>query len=215
MKLKLIFAISCASIFGACAHVPTHYASPDSTALRNSSGVLIEKVTEARATTARASAAVGSARESLGRETVLLDSLGPDMDKMMIVAPASLKPQIEAIKTEMDALRADHEESVGHVDTAQKEQAAATGQLEQANAAKNEVEKLSPVYFGEVDKLATKANAAEAGWAKDSKNLQWYRIHFWLSWIIAGAGVLVCLLVAFLKFTGRLTLSAAAAAAKV
>lgn len=44
-----------------------------------------------------------------------------------------------------------------------------------------------------------KANAA----------LNWYRWHWWGAWIALGAGVLACLVVAFLKFTGRLAIAGA------
>lgn len=37
--------------------------------------------------------------------------------------------------------------------------------------------------------------------------LNWYRLHWWGSWIMLGLGVLACLVVAFLKFTGRLAMA--------
>lgn len=50
---------------------------------------------------------------------------------------------------------------------------------------------------------------------KLDKALWWYRVHWWGAWIMLGLGVAACLFFAFLKFTGRLSLSAAQVAAKL
>jgi hypothetical protein len=42
---------------------------------------------------------------------------------------------------------------------------------------------------------------------KSNAALNWYRLHWWGSWIMLGLGVLACLVVAFLKFTGRLAIA--------
>lgn len=44
---------------------------------------------------------------------------------------------------------------------------------------------------------------------KSNTALNWYRLHWWGSWIALGFGVLACLVVAFLKFTGRLAIAGA------
>jgi hypothetical protein len=50
---------------------------------------------------------------------------------------------------------------------------------------------------------------------KLDKALWWYRLHWWGAWIMLGLGIAACGLLAFLKFTGRLSLSAAKVAAKL
>jgi hypothetical protein len=50
---------------------------------------------------------------------------------------------------------------------------------------------------------------------KAEKSLWWYRLHWWGAWIALGTGVIAICIVAFLKFTGRLSLSAAQIAAKL
>lgn len=47
------------------------------------------------------------------------------------------------------------------------------------------------------------------------KKLNWYRLHFFLGWIIFGTGVIACIVLVFLKLTGRLSLVAASVASKV
>lgn len=42
---------------------------------------------------------------------------------------------------------------------------------------------------------------------KANTALNWYRWHWWGSWIALGLGVLACLVFAFLKFTGRLAIA--------
>lgn len=205
MKPYLIPILAC--LFAGCAHTAKHYDAPDSSKLRASAGKLAEKVTAAKATAARASAAVSAAKVSVDRETAKIAEISPRVENLLRVSPVELRPEVEALKGEVDELKIDHDETVAHVTAAKGEQSTLAAQLEEANAAKNEVEKLSPAYFADVDKLAARANTAETGWAKDSKSLAWYRLHWWGAWIIAGLGILVCIVLAFLKFTGRLALS--------
>ena len=41
------------------------------------------------------------------------------------------------------------------------------------------------------------------------KKLWWYRLHWWGSWIVLGLGVVACVVVAILKFTGKLAIAGA------
>jgi hypothetical protein len=48
-----------------------------------------------------------------------------------------------------------------------------------------------------------------------SKKLWWYRLRFWGAWIVFGLGVIACIVLAFLKFTGRLAIFGTAVASKI
>jgi chromosome segregation ATPase len=205
MKLPLVVPIFL--FLAGCAHQAVHYSAPDSSKLRASSGKLAEKVTAAKATAARASAAISAAKLSTDRESARIAEIAPRVENLLRVSPVELRPEIEALKGEVEDLKTDHEETVSHVDAAVAEQKTLGAQLEEANAAKNEVAQYGPEYFAKVDKLTDELNAAEVARAKDSKALLWYRLHWWAAWIVAGLGVVVCVVLAFLKATGRLALS--------
>lgn len=198
-----------------CAHTARHFDAPDSTKLQAESRKLSAAVVASREAVKVASAAVADTKTSHDAERAETEAIAPKLDALLLQAPEALKPEIQALQADLEALRASQSFTDTKLADAQAAQATATGKLEEATAAKNEVEKLGPAYISDVGSLAETANASEQGWAKDSKSLQWYRLHFWLSWIIAGLGVAACGLVAFLKFTGRLSLSAASIAAKL
>jgi hypothetical protein len=46
---------------------------------------------------------------------------------------------------------------------------------------------------------------------KLDKALWWYRLHWWGAWIMLGLGILACAVFAFLKFSGRIAITAAKA----
>jgi len=48
-----------------------------------------------------------------------------------------------------------------------------------------------------------------------SKKLWWYRLRFWGAWIVFGLGVIACIVLAFLKVTGRLAILGSQVAAKI
>jgi chromosome segregation ATPase len=196
-----------ACLFVGCAHTAKHYDAPDSTKLRASAGKLAEKVTQAKATAARASAAVSAAKVSTDRETAKLAEITPRVENLLRVSPVELRPEVEALKGEVDELKTDHEETVSHVDAAKSEQSALTAQLEEANAAKNEALKYGSEYFAKVDKQAEDLNAAQVGWAADSKALWKLRSETWMHRILGAVAALLLLGLTIMYFTGKLALS--------
>src|SRR5581483_239750 len=65
------------------------------------------------------------------------------------------------------------------------------------------------------DKLAQHDKEVSDQLNDANKKLWWYRLHWWGSWIVLGIGVLLSIVFAFLKFTGRLSIAAAGVAAKI
>lgn len=201
------------AMLAGCVHQAKHFSAPDSTAIRSAAEKLSLSVDAAKTAVKNASVAVNGANESHATETQKLDDLVPKIDYVFSIAPQQLKPLISDIKMEVAELHEAQMLTTARLDTAIAAQVKASARLDEANAAKNQVAKLSPAYFAEVDSLAERANAAEIGWAKDAKSLAWYRLHWFLGIAVAVGGVLLCLLLAFLKFTGRLAISAAKIAA--
>lgn len=67
----------------------------------------------------------------------------------------------------------------------------------------------------QVQAQTDKLNSTQDKLDKAAKALWWYRVHFFLGWIILGTGIAACIFFAFLKLTGRLAILGTAIAAKV
>jgi hypothetical protein len=50
---------------------------------------------------------------------------------------------------------------------------------------------------------------------KLDKAVWWYRVHFWLTWIMFGLGLAACVLLVILKVTGKLAIFGTAVASKI
>lgn len=204
--MKYLALLICIAFIG-CSHVAKHYDAPNSAPLRSAAGKLGQKVTEATATAARASDAIAAAASSSESETAIIEYLKPKLGDLLKTAPEAMRPEIEALQTKVADLDAAHQETDAHIAAGRTEQATLGAELADATAAKNDVEKLSPAYFDEVDKQTDKLNRDEVAWSKDSKALTWYRVHWFIGWIVLILGIAGCAILAFLKFTGRLALS--------
>jgi chromosome segregation ATPase len=185
----------------ACAHV---YQAPSNAKLEASTKRLSNAVTKATNTAERARAQVDAARKAADKEATSSATVLTQLDELWEVLPPELKAKGDALKAAVRRDQADIGEIVTHVDGAQREHAQLGKDLFEANAAKLQVEVDKQEYYENADKLAAIAT-------KDSAALAWYRRHWWGAWIVSGLGLIVLGLIAFLKFTGRLTLAGAKA----
>jgi chromosome segregation ATPase len=204
-----LLAFSFLLLFNGCAHKARRHTAPDSSALQASGKKLGAAVTVARETTRKASAAVTAAKAGHDRETAQLAIIEPKVADLLRAAPPALRPLVEAVQSEVLALKTLHAETASRLELSRHELSNLTAQLETANAARLEVEKLTPAYFEEVNKLAARANTAEEAWAKNSREIVKLRTSSWFTRIAAGVGVLLLAVGAFLIFTGRLAIGAA------
>ncbi len=63
-------------------------------------------------------------------------------------------------------------------------------------------------------KLADNATDERNSRIKAEKNLSWYRWHWWGSWIVLGAGVIACIILAVIKWGAKWSAKLAVAAGK-
>jgi hypothetical protein len=90
----------------------------------------------------------------------------------------------------------------------------ASSQTAALNASTSAIGQLAS-YAKQVTDLASHDATVTAQLNKAEKSLWWYRLHWWGAWIMLGLGVLACLVLAFLKFTGRLAILGTAVASKI
>lgn len=209
----LLGVVALAAAASGCAHTARHFAVPDATALQASGQKLFAAVAASKAAAQRASAAVGAARKGHADEVARLTVLVPKVEALYRLAPVELRPLVESVRGEVAELRQAQAGTDLVIGQAAAQQSTAIAQLEEANAARNEIEaKLAPAYFAEVEKMTERANAAEAAWHKDSAEIVKLKTGSWLYRIAAGLGLLVVAGLALLWFTGRLALTGAAVA---
>ena len=67
----------------------------------------------------------------------------------------------------------------------------------------------------QIDAQTAKLNQVQADLDSARKKLFWYRIHFFLGWVIFITGVIACIILFVLKVTGRLAILGTAVASKI
>lgn len=199
-------AIACgALLLCSCAHT---YKAPSNAKLEASTGRLSSAVAKASNTEQRASAHVDAAKKAADKEAASSASVLTTLDDLLKVLPPELKAKGDALKTAVQNDQADIGEIVTHVDGAQTEHGQLKKELLEARSADAQVKIDKQQYYADADKLALTAT-------KQSKSLTWYRWHWWGSWITLGAGVIVCIIAAVVKWGAKWTGKVAVAAGKV
>lgn len=201
--MKLLLPLLAMLLLGACAHRASHFDAPDASKLQASARKLSSAVIASRDAVKEASTAVKTAKANHDAESVRIAEIEPKVLSLLRVTPMELRPFVDAIEADVIALHGEHDTTAHSIDAALVAQGVATAKLEEANAAKNEVEKLSPGFLAEVARLTERANRAEQAWAKDSKELVGMKLHRLMGWIIMVAGIALCALWGFAKIATR------------
>lgn len=192
-----VVAVVSAALLCSCASTPRHYQPPDPSRLKASTARVSKAVDDAHLNAKKAQAGVS---DLVNRQ----NEIKAEISKLKDVPPTLL----QKIK----------EQDAGLKDV-QISQVVLEKNFTDADKAKADVEKDKTDYFGAAQKLANDAGADSQTKAdtinKQSKTIWWYRLHFFLGWIILITGIAACALVAFLKFTGRLAAAGAVIASKV
>jgi hypothetical protein len=196
-----------------CAHVAQHIAPPNTTQLDLSSKKLEGAVAASKLAVAAAKISIDTARKQTAAETVRIGTIEPKVANLIPRVSVELRPEVLALQDDVIALHGEHELTVRAIDDAVNEQVKAVARLEEANAAKNDVAQFREQYIAAVDAMAVRAQKSEDGWAKDSKALQWHRVHWFIGWAVCIAGVAASVL--WFMFKGAITAAGLAAKARI
>ena len=197
-----------------CAHQASVYSAPDHTALTTAKSKLYKAVTDAKAAHSKVTGDIASVKTKHAAAVETVAKIAPQVKELEAKAPPELKPDVIQVGQEVDMLRTQNDATAAAIATVSTDQQALSAKLNEAEAAKAEVDKLSTDYLAKVDDLTEKLNTAEAAWEKDSKEIVKLRTDSFLFKILSGLGVLAVALLAFLWFTGKIALKGAEAAAK-
>ena len=236
MSPRILILILVASLaVSGCAHKAKHFDTPDPKQLQASQHEAAQHVAAARQHVAKAAESLIRAKAAHGRAVTLHEAEGAQIAAAEATlakpefrnAPPSLLPLIEELKTEVFTWKAAHEktatalaEVTPNLDTGEKEHAEAILELKKSDENLSQINtKYGPEYVAATNAMTDGRNTDQKEWAKDSsakmKIITWYRLHFWLTWIVFGLGLVACGAWAFLKFTGRLAGSAAVVASRI
>lgn len=179
MKWLLLIPILCLC---SCATSPKTYAPPSPTKLQQSTQRVSKAVTAAHTHANQAKQKVQEATEiahEVAKEAATVKTLPPTL----LGHINDLEAKLDETRTSQSNLEAD---------------------LVEADKAKTQVEQDKTEYFSAAQKLADAATIERDKRIKDETTLHWYRVHFFLGWIIFGTGVLACVVLAILKISGKL-----------
>lgn len=161
-------------------------------------------------------------RESVKAAQANADSLSlasfgaiTDLDALAKIAPLELQPPIAVIHLDVEKMQeielllaSNLAAAWTHGDETEKHLIATD-----ANVVNLEVEHVN--YYSNAQKLADKTTAINDKLVDTETTLHWYRWHFWMSWIVLGAGVAIAITIFILWKAGKFTIRQAAVAAKL
>lgn len=185
MEARILIALAAATLLTSCATRPHVYAPPNPSKLKASTTRVSVAVDRAHVHAREAKTKVDEASQiakEVGEETRALQNV-----------PVTLLQRQNDLERKLD------ESSLA--------QAALEKDLVEATLAKAQVEKDKTDYFAAAQKLADSASEERVQRVSVEKKLSWYRWHWFGSWIVLGLGVLAIIVLAFLKFTGRLAIA--------
>lgn len=194
--------------FLGCAHHAKHYEAPQTAVLVEQSGRLHRAVALSRDGAVKVSAGIKDAQARLKTEQDTTAELKRQLAEVERIAPPELMPWIHGLQTETAKLEGEQAADGLALIQLKEEQSKVTAALEEATAAKNEVEQEMPKVIAQGLRLADAANAAEQAWQKDSKELTDIKTHSWLYRIFGAIGAALLVIVLILYFTGKLALAA-------
>jgi hypothetical protein len=203
MRFRLLIfpAVLC---FSSCAHV---YHAPSNAKLEASTARLSSAVAKASNTADRAKAHVDAARKAADKEATSSGTVLQELEALLKVLPPELKARGDSLKAAVVQDQIDIGEIVTQVDGAQHEHVQLTKDLSDAKAADAQVKVDKQDYYEGADRLAAVAT-------KQSKDLAWYRLHWWGSWIALASGIILCIAFALIRWGAKRTANVAVAAAK-
>jgi hypothetical protein len=188
-----------------CAHV---YHAPSNAKLEASTKRLSNAVTKASNTAERARAHVEAAQAAAKKEASTAEELSKQVNDLVRDLPPELRDRGEALKKAVQADQSEVGEIVTEVYGAQLEHVQLGKDLFEATAAKLQVKVDKQEYYEKADQLAAQAT-------KDSKALAWYRLHWFLGWVIFISGIGVSIIFAIVRWGAKWSLKAGRAAAKI
>lgn len=186
----------------------TTFHAPNNAKLEASTKRLSSAVTKSVITGERGRIHVEAAAVAAKKEASAAESLSKQTDELVALLPPELKAKGEALKAAVAEDHAEVGEIVTNVYAAQLDHVQLKKDLDEATAAKQQVEVDKQEYYDNADKLAATAT-------KDSKALAWYRLHWFLGWTIFISGIIACIVLAIVKWGTKWGLKLGHAAAKV
>lgn len=200
--------IGASLLLSGCGTKKQTYSAPDPAEVREKTRQVKEGIRLSRFDVAEARKQIEAAQKKADSITSVSVSLLTKVDDLARIAPVELQKPIEAIRLDVQELQTNDAALAEILVDAWKKNDAAEKHLAETDAREVELEQKQKDYYDRAWKLADTTTALNARLVDVEKKLSWYRWHWWGSWIALGVGVIASGVVAFLKFTGRLAITA-------
>lgn len=201
--LPLLLALALAT---GCVHTAKPIKPPDPSAMNEHGRKLAAAVASARIHVQEAGKALAGSEKSITAARALFDIVLPKIDALPLDTPAEMKLAVASIQEDMSSLRGLLDDTSAGTVAARVEMTAVGAKLEEATAEKNATMAATDQYVKQADAIVKDRNDLDAKFAKDSKALAWYRLHWWGAWLVAGAGLLICVIGFLAKITAKAAL---------
>lgn len=187
--LQLFLVISLCS----CA---TKYNAPDSTKVVETTSKVKAGVKKAKENADVVAKAVKEAQETFDKIIVISTTIEGIVAEILKIAPEELKPPLLQLQTKTEELRAEESNFNSSLIFINQKQIEQQTTLVAVQAYEKDLDTHQQNYFDNAQKIADTAT-------KLSAKVAWYQWHWWGSWIALGIGILLCLIFAGLKFSGK------------
>lgn len=192
-----------------CATPKRTYQPPDATEVNRLTGEVKSGITKSREAFKGGRTDIESSQKEVDALSLASVDLLKQIDELGKVAPAVLQPRIGSIKLGFDKFQSHEDALTSHLAAGWTKINDGEQVIIITQAKEIELEKKQAGYYAEAKTLADNATAENRARVSAEEKLHWYRMHWWGTWIACGAGIILFLVLAFLKFTGRLALKSA------
>jgi DNA repair exonuclease SbcCD ATPase subunit len=207
--VRLVFVACFAMLATGCATKEQTYKPPDATKLRAAEQRYEKTITKARQLSVSAHKQTIEARDAAMQMTLIFSTVLANLGDLLAKVPEPLRGSVQTIIDEVKDLQTRQGELITRLNQTTETQTQLEALFVQAERDKVSVLQSAEEYFTNAQGLADDATRENAAAVKAEKALSWYRWHWYLGWIIFVSGILMAIIIAVLKFTGRLALKTA------
>jgi len=201
----VLFAITTIALSG-CSTRAKHFAEIDSSAVEASRTAAEKAVADATGAHNRSKAAVEKVAVEHAQSVQITGTITAKLAALFRISPPELRDAITSIKSDVLAQTALQNRMSDDLGAAQIQLTNEGDALKVATANQLQLRADLASYKTKADSQTDQLNATESARAETAKTLLWYQLHFWMGIVILVAGVALCGVLAFLKFTGRIAL---------
>lgn len=173
MKPSILLLATVSSVIIGCVHKAEHFTPPDASAMLQQAARLDKAVATSKTIAKTVQTHINEIQKAHQEEKALTLTITPKLADLTRVAPPELQPLIQGVTDDVTHLQLMQNAEELKITQVIGEQTNLAGQLEEANAARNElIVNAIPKYIAEAQAMTAGRNADQVAWEKDATELQ-------------------------------------------